>query len=350
MFIIKHFCLLVSLILIGITTKTKAQITITADDFPTTIGTEYANYEGWGQINFDVHVTGANIIWDYEDADTLMGELLTEIIVDPEGSIFPNTNIFMIKTYEFMGSTHYVETHSEISDSDLYFLGYRLYDEIFQDTTTVEAHPGIGFFKFPMTYQSQWEGTYLQKIVTNGVTMDTITVRYQCDVNGWGTIITPYGIFDCLKLFTVWSHWNDTISNWYDYDTTYTWLSNDIPMVFQIDDYEYNVNGSGNATAYYRVYESGNLDINEQSREPEISSTPNPFFEKINITYYLSNPSHVDISIYDVNGKRVTNLVNKTQDRGKQTLIWQPDKIPPGIYLCILKTGKKSNTLKLIRK
>lgn len=238
------------------------QITITADDFPTAIGTEYVNYEGWSEIKFDLHQTGADYVWDYEDADTLMGALLTETIIDPDESIFPNTNIFMMKTQEFLGLTSYVETHSQITDSGLSFLGYRMYDDFFQDTTTIEAQPGIGFFKFPMTYQSEWEGTYLQKVLNNGVIQDTVTTHYQCDVNGWGTIITPYGAFDCLKLTTVWSHWNDTINNWYDFDTTFTWLSNDIPMVFQVDVFETTPLGTPAGT--FRIYESGNVIDPEQ--------------------------------------------------------------------------------------
>ncbi len=322
------------------------QITITAEDFPTAIGTEYVNYEGWSEIKFDLHQTGADYVWDYEDADTLMGELLTEVIVDPEGSIFPNTNIFMMKTYEFMGSTSYVETHSKITDSDLSFLGYRMYDELFQDTTTIEAHPGIGFFEFPMTYQSAWEGTYLQKIVTNGVTTDTITTRYECDVNGWGTIITPYGTFDCLKLTTVWSHWNDTINNWYDYDTTFTWLSNDIPMVFQVDVYETTAFGVPAGT--FRIYESGNLGISNPEKSITLTNHPNPFKKSTTIQYALLEPGNVEVTIYSSEGRMLQTLTSKFLNRGNHELHWEPENYKKGIYFCKFKTDKETRVIKMI--
>lgn len=343
---IKCLCLLCAILLIGVSSKTDAQITITADDFPTAIGTEYINYEGWDEIRFDVHQTGEDYVWDYSDADTLMGMLLTEVIVNPEGSIFPNTNIFMMKSYEFMGTTSYIETHSHITDSNLSFLGYRMYDDLFQDTTTIEADPGIGFFMFPMTYQSQWEGTYLQKIITNGVTTDTVTTHYTCDVNGWGSIITPYGTFDCLKLTTVWSHWNDTINNWYDYDTTFTWLSNDIPMVFQVDIYD--TTAAGVTAGNFRIYESGNLGISHQERSNSITNHPNPFSSNTMIQYTLSEPSRVEISIYGSDGRKVQTLIDEIQSRGVHKYAWTPENLAKGIYFCKFISDQENRILKMI--
>ena len=81
---------------------------------------------------------------------------------------------------------------------------------------------------------------------------------------------------------------------------------------------------------------------------------PNPFQEKTRIKYTLNSPTRVDLSIYDVSGRRVTNLANKTQTTGNFMVIWngtdtRGKRLPQGIYYVVLKTEFKEQRQKITK-
>ena len=49
---------------------------------------------------------------------------------------------------------------------------------------------------------------------------------------------------------------------------------------------------------------------------------PNPFNPVTQINYYLFKPSMVNISIYDLLGRKIKTLVNKTQAPGYRSIYW----------------------------
>lgn len=71
---------------------------------------------------------------------------------------------------------------------------------------------------------------------------------------------------------------------------------------------------------------------------------PNPFSTETIISYTLSIPSQVHLSIYDLNGKKIRTLVEMEQIPGTYKHTWnaQTDNgttVPPGVYLYVLKTS-----------
>ncbi len=80
---------------------------------------------------------------------------------------------------------------------------------------------------------------------------------------------------------------------------------------------------------------------------------PNPFNPVTEIKYQLDKTSQVRITIFDLLGKEVATLVNKKQDAGTYTVIWDGrdrngKTVASGVYLYQMKTNKYSNTKKLI--
>ena len=63
---------------------------------------------------------------------------------------------------------------------------------------------------------------------------------------------------------------------------------------------------------------------------------PNPFNSNTQITYSLPRAGNIRLSIYDVNGQEVAELINKYQYRGTYTIQWDAGEYASGIYLCIL--------------
>ncbi len=48
----------------------------------------------------------------------------------------------------------------------------------------------------------------------------------------------------------------------------------------------------------------------------------------------------VELEIINMNGQQIIQLVNKAQNQGEHSVILNVPDLPPGIYLCVLKTNK----------
>jgi len=71
----------------------------------------------------------------------------------------------------------------------------------------------------------------------------------------------------------------------------------------------------------------------------EFKIIPNPIKSKASAEYYLVQPSKVLLKIFDLSGKEVVNLNGGFQSPGKQNLIFNTERLKPGIYFCTLKTN-----------
>ena len=65
---------------------------------------------------------------------------------------------------------------------------------------------------------------------------------------------------------------------------------------------------------------------------------PNPFNPTTAISYQLPAFSQVDLSVYDINGREVANLINEAQAAGSYTVNFNAGPLPSGIYIARLKT------------
>ena len=83
---------------------------------------------------------------------------------------------------------------------------------------------------------------------------------------------------------------------------------------------------------------------------------PNPFNQETKITYHLAGRSHVRLNIFNINGRFIRTLVEKTQEGGYYSVTWNSRNQAgalesSGIYLCRLEitgsNGKVTETKKL---
>jgi flagellar hook assembly protein FlgD len=85
---------------------------------------------------------------------------------------------------------------------------------------------------------------------------------------------------------------------------------------------------------------------NDLSTKLEFAAFPNPFNKNLNVTFQLIEPGFVNISAYDLNGKRLTELVNEVLPQGVNSITWEGktengQRLNPGIYfLRIINQGK----------
>ena len=80
---------------------------------------------------------------------------------------------------------------------------------------------------------------------------------------------------------------------------------------------------------------------------------PNPFNFETRIRYTLSNGGHVKVTIYNMLGQVVKELINDIQEIGYKTLKWdgRDDKgqiVPTGVYIYFIETNGLSSMKKMI--
>ena len=79
---------------------------------------------------------------------------------------------------------------------------------------------------------------------------------------------------------------------------------------------------------------------------------PNPFNSSTTLHYDLPKPSSVVISIYDILGNEVIELVNEEQHYGYKKIVWNGEnrignKVSPGVYFYKAKLGELIETKKM---
>ena len=74
---------------------------------------------------------------------------------------------------------------------------------------------------------------------------------------------------------------------------------------------------------------------------------PNPFNQTVTIEYELQQPAKIQITIYNHLGKQV-DIIQQFQQSGKQSLQWQPQGLPPGMYYFTMKAGEHVATEKMV--
>ncbi len=79
-----------------------------------------------------------------------------------------------------------------------------------------------------------------------------------------------------------------------------------------------------------------------------LGNFPNPFNPGTTIRYFLPQSSLVNISVYDILGKRVAQLLNKKQQPGEHTIYFDAKNLPSGAYFYRLQAGKQVQIRKML--
>jgi len=74
----------------------------------------------------------------------------------------------------------------------------------------------------------------------------------------------------------------------------------------------------------------------------------NLFNASTSIKYKLPRRSKVNIEIYDILGRKVSELYNGVQNTGHHEVIWNADKIASGVYFYKLETGRFTDIKRMV--
>lgn len=77
---------------------------------------------------------------------------------------------------------------------------------------------------------------------------------------------------------------------------------------------------------------------------------PNPFTRETTMSFFVPAPRSVAIEVYDVSGRLVTRIAERTYGRGTHTLRWAPAErvTAAGVYFCVFRAGNVRKTVKMI--
>lgn len=75
---------------------------------------------------------------------------------------------------------------------------------------------------------------------------------------------------------------------------------------------------------------------------------PNPFNPSTSIKYDVPKNTFVNLSVYDILGRLVTNLVNQDMTAGRYDVVWDAKNYASGTYIYKLEAGDFSDVKKMI--
>ena len=105
------------------------------------------------------------------------------------------------------------------------------------------------------------------------------------------------------------------------------------------------------------MFENLELDNDNDVQSPSsfklYSNYPNPFNPVTSLSYDLPEDSFVSITIYDMLGNEINQLVNKVQNSGYKSIQWnatnnQGQPVSAGVYLYTIEAGEYTQTKKMI--
>ena len=100
---------------------------------------------------------------------------------------------------------------------------------------------------------------------------------------------------------------------------------------------------------FFQLFSLGLEEPINDNEKLVLNNYPNPVNEISNIEYRISDIGYVVLSVYNIQGKEISRLVNETQAAGQYKVLFDASRLPAGIYFIRLQTGNKAITRKIIK-
>ncbi len=213
-------------------------------------------------------------------------------------------------------------------------------------------------YKFPLNFGNK--DSSISKYVVSIPTLGYYGQRMKRvnEVEGWGTLSTPYGVFSVLKVKST-LYRTDTLfysalnigANFpLPVQYEYKWLTTGKKLpVLQI-----NVNNLGAVTRviYQDSMRAGviHVGINQLVSESKFEIFPNPTNDNINVTYTVNESGAVKLDLVDIHGSLIETLINQQQSNGIYSSIFNLKElnIAKGIYFVKLSIADNLLIEKLV--
>jgi hypothetical protein len=203
-----------------------------------------------------------------------------------------------------------------------------------------------------LTYPSNPISFISSTIINPGYQLLALSLQFQYEME-WGNdtaFVSFLGDQDTVSFFWVDQYWED-----------HTEL---LPFEINSESFRIQIGIKPDNTLEYRgikidklklIYPSENnpMTINNNGNNiPKqillYQNYPNPFNPITSITFELPVDSDVQLSIYNLTGKKVRTLIHEIKDAGKHTIQLNGNNLPSGIYFYALDTPSNKLVKKLV--
>jgi hypothetical protein len=335
--------------------SSSAQITISSSDMPSSNDT-FRVSTAVAFAGMDESITGANFNWDYSQLAAVSQTIDTFVPVLSTGLF--NFYFLTNSTYALKSNTPSVPVGALTLDYQYDF--FKKASSCYVSTgggvnlsgapLGLVNSPGDTLYRFPLHY-----GNTKMNSSSFGATVPTIGYyggqRTRMDtVDGWGTLTTPYGTFNVLRVKSV---IHETDSLYLEAVTfgfpiprleaiEYKWLgtAKGIPLL--------QVNTSGGFVTQIMYRDSARFNpvgVSEiENTNGDFTIYPNPASDKIIVEYDLSKESEVSADIFSISGKKIFSTALEMKQPGKHFMPvdLSGKNISSGTYLVKLNVDGKS--------
>jgi hypothetical protein len=184
----------------------------------------------------------------------------------------------------------------------------------------------------------------------NGITLQWIT---ESEINNLGFILDRRtGITDWIEIASFVTHTELQGQGSVSHQTVYTYTDNtvtdDETYDYRIADVDYDGNKE-----YHSLQLMGISPASIPSTYVLHQNYPNPFNPITTLSYDLPEDALVNITIYDIMGRIVNNLVSSQQTAGYKSIQWNATNnigqpVSAGLYLYTIQAGEFRQTKKMV--
>jgi hypothetical protein len=356
----KRFLLLSTLVL---SSQLIAQITINSSDLASADDTVLVGIST--QTTLDYTTTGANQVWDFSNLTRNSERIDTFYNVSSASALYQlSFNNFLTPNYKadyynkllnnnlpsVPGGTVTLDkpvffTKNSSSKSEIVGMGV----EVNGVEVPVKADTVDIIYQYPMNYNDNWTSrSYLY--MDMNPTFNAIFIRHQLrqsTVDGWGTITTPFGTFDALRVKSTITYTDSVYidlgfgAQWLPVptpqDIEYTWWTNGnkIPLLKVVER-----NGSP-ATIEFRGV-TDYASINKQDNTTLFEIYPNPTNNVLNVN--LNNYKNAQIQVIDITGK-ILFTTNTTQTVNSVDV----SELTKGVYFIKITSNNQTTTKQFVK-
>ena len=364
--------LLITLVLFTAFLKGSAQIIITDADLMNS-GEDYNMSIGDPLQTVDFTTTGAATVWDFssliyqsQQKDSFfsvgsLGSLTYTLTFD--NFLFPANKANIVQVADNFG----LLSQLPISITDIYNFYYKnssQYRQVGIGATISGVQAPLVYsnkdiiYNFPLNFGDNDSSASDGSLAIPGLGYFGFVRNRVNLVDGWGTITTPFGTFDALRIRSV---VNETDSIYVDSLSfglsipqpelvEYKWLAagQSVP-VLQIN--TSNAFGAGEVVSAIRYRDSVRTTaVNELDGGSHISLMPNPVKDETFINYTCKSAVNVNWAIYNVEGKMVSDLYRWQCNAGINSIKFNPAtfNLSNGVYTIVFETSGYRSYHKLL--
>ena len=236
------------------------------------------------------------------------------------------------------------------------FPDYFIYDKSLNEWANIDSfwyHPIGGADMFGLSLTKDKKKMYFGKYRTNGDWGFDLAVCY------WDTTTNYWGNVYYLNINTEQVPVDKGYTRGAEY---YPWISeNGKVMIFASNrDVPLHHDSSHSSTlyiSYLLIDENGNFVLTEDQGNPSLINTfsleqnyPNPFNPSTTIRYSVAESGNIRLNVYDMLGRKITELVNEYKNKGEYKITFDAQKfnLASGVYYYQLINGNNSLVKKMI--